>query len=405
MRVPPPDRVNSEQVVDFDVYHLPGARQDFHRPWLRLQSPETPPIVWSPYNGGHWIATRSRVIRDISANEKYFSSRVVQVPKSESVHYKLIPHTIDSPRHRGYRNLFNSSFNPKAIAAMEGQIRETATLLIENVRARGSCDFKTEYAELLPIRIFLQWMDVPLSDAKRLKLLADRFFRPEPGVTLGDAIRGIKAYLSPLIGERRGKEGTDLISRLINGTVDGEPVTHDDALDICVNALVGGLDTVVNSLGMMMLHIARNPAQRRQLRDKPALIPDAVEEMFRRYGTVTTGREVKEDVVYEGANLARGEIVLLPTFLVGLDPDETPDPLTVDFDRSTIDHLAFGAGVHRCVGSGLARSELRISFEEWLARIPEFELVAGAELSFTTGLQGTVEKLPLVWQPNRPKPS
>ena len=144
--------------------------------------------------------------------------------------------------------------------------------------------------------------------------------------------------------------------------------------------------------------LARNPRQRGQLRDKPALIPRAVDELIRRHGIVNTGRTIAHDVVYHGTVFKKGEIIILPNALVGLDPGLFPDPLTVDFNRpNSGQHAAFGSGIHRCPGANMARLEIRVILDEWLRIIPNFDLAPDEPFTFAPGTVNGVSKLKLVW--------
>jgi cytochrome P450 len=146
-----------------------------------------------------------------------------------------------------------------------------------------------------------------------------------------------------------------------------------------------------------MLFLARHPVHRRQLRDAPERIPAAIEELVRRFGIVSIARLVTRDLDFHGAPLHCGDMILLPTVLHGLDERENADPTRVDFGRSHARHSTFGQGAHHCVGAQLARTELRVTVEEWLARIPEFEVAPGATIACQGGIVGCVSELPLVW--------
>ncbi len=388
----PPDRV-----VDFDMYHPPDVARDFHASWLRLQAPGIADIVWTGRNGGHWIATSGRVIRQIFADFERFSSRVIVVPKAVGELHKMIPTTLDPPAHRPFRMLLNESLAPKTIDGMEGRIRSVATSLIEAVRRDGRCNFTSAYAERFPVQIFMGIVDLPVEDAPMLKRWADLMIRPDGITPFEVAKQHIYDYMAPHIAARRGGAGTDLISRLANARVAGRPLTSAESLDFASQVMIAGLDTVVNFLGFALLFLARNPAHRRQLIDEPGLIPAAVEELVRRFPVVTVAREVRSDMTYEGVELKRGDMIVIPTPLVGMDERLNPHALDVDFHRKEPQHATFGNGRHVCAGAHLARLEMRVTIEEWLARIPEFELAPGAELRFHSGIVGVIESLPLVW--------
>ncbi len=392
-----PENVPPERVVDFDMYHPPGVTADFHAAWQRLHAPGTPDLVWTPRNGGHWIATRGALIREISADWQRFSSRVIIVPKAAGELHKLIPTTIDPPQHHRYRTVLNETLAPRLVGHLEGHVRATAVDLIEPVVAQGHCNFTTAYAEVFPIRIFMGLVGLPIEDAGKLKAWADQMIRPDGSMPFEVAKQHIWDYLAPWIEARRGGTGDDLITRMINRPVDGRPLTRDEELQLTSQVMIAGLDTVVNFLGFVFLFLARHPEHRRALVEDPTLIPAAVEELLRRYPIVTVAREVRDDLDFDGVLLKRGDMVVIPGPLVGTDARLNERPLEVDFRRQGAVHGTFGNGRHMCPGSHLARLELRVTIEEWLKRIPDFAVAPGAELRFHSGIVGVVETLPLVW--------
>jgi cytochrome P450 len=211
------------------------------------------------------------------------------------------------------------------------------------------------------------------------------------------ALQALHDYLTPFVERRREHPGDDLLSTIVSSQVSGRALTHDECMNLCTQVLIAGLDTVVNFLGFLMLFLARNPAHRRQLHDAPEQIPAAIEELVRRFGIVSIARLVTRDLDFHGAPLHCGDMILLPTVLHGLDERENADPTRVDFGRSHARHSTFGQGAHHCVGAQLARTELRVTVEEWLSRIPEFEVAPGATIACQGGIVGCVSELPLVW--------
>lgn len=399
-----PAHVPADHVVDFDLYAPPEAKQDFHASWKSLHAPGVPPIVWTPRHGGHWIVTRNPLINEVISDYEHFSNNNIIIPKEAAKDSKLLPTTIDPPVHRPFRNLLNSSLGPKTISRNEEQIRAVAVSLIEGVQRDGGCNFTTAYAEKFPLQVFLRMIDLPLEDAAKLKEWSDQMLRPTPGRDWGAdqngfawGVRNFFEYLTPYIEERTGKDGEDVLSRLINGTIDGRALTRQEALQLSAQVLIAGLDTVVNFLGFAMLYLATHAEARRQLVNDPSLIPAAIDEMVRRFGVVTIGREVVHDMEYAGVQLKAGDMVAIPTQLSGLDDKVNDNPMEVNFHRSASEHTSFGNGPHRCPGAHLARLEIRVTLEEWLARIPEFEVAPGEQVSFTGGIVAVVDALPLVW--------
>jgi cytochrome P450 len=397
-----PSHIPSSRVVDFDIYNPPNVAEGLLEAWSTLGQPSIPELVWTPYNEGHWLATRCSVIKDILSNHELFTSRVVLVPKSmgEAIHF--LPVSLDPPLHRPYRMLLNESLSsPRAVKKIEPRVRDTAIEMIERLRLRGHCDFTTDFAQPMPIRVFLSLVDLPQDDAPKLKHWVDQLARPTESMTAADSEAAVHAYLLPYIESRRGGTGEDMLSVIINRQVNGRELDPSEALGMCTNVLYAGLDTLVNLLSFVMLFLAQHPEHRRQLVENPALIPAAVEELTRRFPVVTGAREVRNDMEYRGVIMKRGEMIVAPTQLAGLDERENERPMEVDFRRTRSIHATFGSGVHLCPGANLARAELRITLQEWLARIPEFSIAPGAKIGFSGGIVGVVNALPLSWDPEK----
>ena len=204
-------------------------------------------------------------------------------------------------------------------------------------------------------------------------------------------------FLKPVIAQRRGSGGDDLISRVVSGEIHGRAMTDVEAEDICMQVLVGGLDTVVNMLGFMMSHLARDHALRRAIAADPELIDGAVLEFLRRFPVVSSSREVTRDMMFEGVPLKAGDMVMAPTPVVAMDDDSNDDPIDFRLGRKGARHSTFGKGDHVCPGAHLARMELKIVLREWFSRIPEFRLADGQPLSFESGIVGSVKPFILAW--------
>ena len=194
------------------------------------------------------------------------------------------------------------------------------------------------------------------------------------------ANQGLYLYVQKWIEQRRATPGSDLLSKIVNAAPGGQALSAEQTFGMLCNVIFGGLDTVAASLGFVTRWLAENPQARRELIENPALMQDALEEFYRRFGIPQTARVIVKDFVYKGVPLRQGEQVLVSKTLHGLDERRYPDPLRVDFKRKRMPHAAFGDGPHRCPGSFLARQELRIFLEEWLQRIPEFRIKPGAKV-------------------------
>jgi cytochrome P450 len=316
----------------------------------------------------------------------------------------LIPLQIDPPDHLRYRKLLDPLFAPREINRLESEVRALTNQLIDDFIERGEVEYAEAFAIPLPCTVFLALMGLPQADLPRLLDLKNNLIRPPGGfgamegrdVQRATALE-IYDYFQKAIDERRLEPRDDLISKFMAVEVDGYRMSDEEILDVCFLFVMAGLDTVTASLGCSMAYLAQHPEQRRELVDNPSLVPGAVEELLRWEGIVPgSARLLSEDIDIRGTHVAKGTPVHVIISAANVDPNEFPDPDRVDFRREGNRHLAFGGGIHRCLGSHLARLELRVSLEEWHRRIPEYEVAPGQSPTYITGLRA-VEHLPLVF--------
>jgi len=392
-----PDHIAPERVVDFDFFDPPGVAQDFQASWRSLQADDVPDVIWTPRNGGHWIATRGELVEEVFSDFEKFSNRVVTIPKDRGESYRMLPTTLDPPAHRPVRNLLNRNLSPSAVNRQADMIRSICVELIDDVKPLGGCDLLADFAAHFPIRIFMRLVDLPSEDAPMMKYWTDQVVHPDGSMTLEETMAKFHAYLAPVVRDRLGKSDDDALTAIVNGAMGDLGLGMDEVLNLLMQFMMGGLDTVYNLLAYSFLFLARNPDHRQQLLNDPDLIPGAVNELLRRFPLVSMAREVREDIEWNGAQLKQGDMIICASPLVGIDERLNPNPLTVDFQRKAARHATFGKGHHICPGAHLAQLEMRITLVEWLARIPHFELVPGAQITMTGGIVGSMDRLPLTW--------
>jgi cytochrome P450 len=401
-----PDNVPAECVVDFDLYNLEGTEIDFDEPWRRLKEAarkcygdEPPGLLWTPRNEGHWIAIRGAHVAEVLEDSTRFSNTIIFVPKTVGIQHHMLPTNIDVPDHQAYRRLINPGMSPRSVRALSGVIRDLSISLIEAFEKRGECDFAQEYAAKLPVVMFMRLVDLPVEDAEQMKHWANQILHADGEMNYAQARALFETYLTPYIEARLKKPGSDMLSHVIHGDINGRPLSREEMLKFCMQLMLAGLDTVINLLNFIFLFLARNPGHRRQLTENPSSIGRAQEELFRRFSIVSTARAVTHDLDYGSVRLKQGDMVLAPTPFVSTDEELYPDPFTVDFNRRQgFAHAEFGRGPHICAGANLARAEIAITLEEWLKRIPEFELVPDTQIVFNGGIVGTIDSLPLRWK-------
>jgi cytochrome P450 len=317
----------------------------------------------------------------------------------------LIPLQIDPPDHLKYRKLLDPLFAPREVAALETEVRRLTNELVDAFVADGEVEFNTAFAVPLPCTVFLALLGLPQDDLPLFLRIKDDIIRP-PGLAgpEADVVRNrtaqeIYAYFEPVIEARRKEPRDDLITRFVDAEVDGHKLTNEDIQDICFLFLIAGLDTVTATLTCSVAYLAQHPEHRAELVADPSVIPGAIEELLR-WETPVPGvaRVLAHDTEIGGEQLQAGTRVTVLIGSANTDEAEFPDPETVDFHRESNRHLSFGGGIHRCLGSHLARLELRVALEELHRRIPDYALRPDTELVYADGLR-TVEYLPLVFTP------
>ena len=315
----------------------------------------------------------------------------------------LIPLQIDPPEHRNYRKLLDPLFAPKRIALLEDRTRALVRDLIEAVSGDGHCNFHLSIAEPLPTTVFLQLLGLPLHRAKEFIALKDGIVRPpahsdvERVAMVNETGQKIYAVLQEVVDQRLEERQDDFISLFLDSEVDGQRLTPEDVIDIGYLFFLAGLDTVTASLDCMLAYLAQHPEQRQQLVDDPSLIPHAVEELLR-WETPVQGviRISTEDTHLNGCPIPKGKQVSVLLGSANTDERAWERPDEVDFHREVNRHIAFGGGAHRCLGSHLARMELRVALEEWHVAVPEYRLPDDIELRYSQGLR-SIDNLELIW--------
>ena len=318
---------------------------------------------------------------------------------------KLIPLQVDPPDHVKYRRLLDPLFSPKNMAVLDPAARALVNGLIDGFVDRGGCDFHEEFSTPLPSGMFLALMGLPKSDLSRFLRWRDDTIRPDvaPGDAKGAAaIRDragheITQYFEQAVEERRRAPDDTLLSKVAHGQVEGRELTREETLGICHLLLLGGLDTVTATLDCAIANLARDPAQRQWLAAEPARTASAVEELLRWESPVAViVRILKQDCELSGQQLKAGDHALLLIGASNADDAEFDNAHECNFAREANRHVAFGGGPHRCLGSHLARLELRVSLEEWHKRIPEYRIADGVELQYSPGIRQAAT-LPLAW--------
>ncbi len=386
--------------TDYDIFD-PAYVADPYPIWDELR--RTCPVAHSDRWGGSWLPTRYADVAAIAHDVEHFSSSdvgVITVPVEGVDPFPdgLPPITADPPVHTWSRRLLLPWFSHRRVAQYEPLTRALCRSLVDGFVERGRADAAADYAQQIPVRVIALVLGVPgeLADTFTgwvrdvLEFAYDKQ-RREAG---RDAL---VAYFVEQIEARKRTPGDDLISELLHAEVDGHPVPDAHVLGTAALTLIAGVDTTWSAIGASLWHLAGHDEDRRRLVAEPDLMPVAVEELLRAYSPVTMAREVAKDTVVAGCPMRAGEKVLLSFPAANRDPEVFPDADRVVLDRQHNRHVAFGVGIHRCAGSNLARMELRVALEEWLARIPEFRLEDPALVTWAGGQVRGPRSVPVVF--------
>jgi cytochrome P450 len=390
--------VQKDWARDYDLFDADYV-SDPYSVWQSLR--ETCPVAHTDRHGGSWLTTTYDDVTNVARDPGHFSSRSVSViPPPDETEATLLPAGLppiqaDPPVHTWTRRVLLPWFSNTRVAEYEPSTRALCRELLDGFADAGEADAAADYAKQIPVRVIGKILGIPED-------MSDTFIEWVRSV-LEFAERRTKAQIESVayfLGEmeaRRTGNGTDLISEMLRTDIDGQPIPDEFIVGTVALTLIAGLDTTWSALGSMLWHLATHPDDTRRLVDEPALLPTAIEEMLRAYSPVTMARIVAEDTEVHGCPMKAGDRIILNFPAANRDPDAFPDADRVIIDREINRHVAFGAGIHRCAGSNLARMELTVALEEWLARIPTFRLQEGGQVTWAAGQVRGPRHVPVVF--------
>lgn len=387
-------------VVDFD-HHDPGLARDPYPQYeaLRTQSP----VAWTEKHDGYWVISDYETVRQVARDDRTFSSASGTIPPHPGP--VAVPIETDAPFAQQCRRLLHEQMTPAAAKAMEPRIQAITDELFDVFTERGECDLIDEFAGPLPARTLLPWLGFPEPEWNELFVATSEmshYITSDPGRAFLGVYRIIQSINALMEERRQSGLRDDIVSALMSGTIDGEPLADEDVVSFLLTLIFGSLDTTTSAFGNAMIRIDRQPELRERLLREPELMPLAVEEFVRLDAPIQSmARRATTDVEVGGCRISEGDRVLLVYASANRDEKafESPDDLALD--RLANPHLGFGVGLHRCLGSNFARTMLRIMLETTLRRIPDFEIVGDpveyryADLSSVY----SVEKLPVTFSP------
>jgi cytochrome P450 len=350
------------------------------------------------------VLARKAEIDEAFRHPEIFSSNMAAIDLKNI--RPLIPLQIDPPAHKEYRKILDPIFAPREMAKLEEPLTALVNDLIDGFVDRDAIDFAAEFSVPFPSQVFLTLLGLPLGELPRFLAMKDGIIRPDQvtGAAWGSdemhdhqraTALSIYDYFEEILDERTAERRDDLLSRFLDTEVDGRKLSREDILDICFLFLIAGLDTVTATLDCMFAFLAEHPDHRRQIVEDPSVIPAAIEELLR-WETPVMGvaRVAVEETSLGGCPIHEGDQVMVMLGSANTDEAEFADADEVRFDRETNRHLAFGGGVHRCLGSHLARLELRVAMREWHRRIPHYSITPGESLRYTSGIR-SIDRFPM----------
>lgn len=355
------------------------------------------------FEDGAYFPSRYADVRAIAYDSEHFSSRRVIVRERKIPPQPAPPITSDPPEHTPARKLLLPAFAPQAIARLEPRTRALCRELLDAIGDSKTCDAAVDYAQHIPVRLIAHMLGVPEKDGDLFR----RWIHLVLEVGISDesvilpALQEMSVYFMDEIkrrAEQRGKgaRGDDLINFLLDARIGGQPLPPPHLIGTLRLLLIAGIDTTWSGIGASLWHLATHAEDRRRLVAQPSLMPTAIEEFLRAYAPVTMAREVVKEKTVGGCPFREKGQVLLSFPAANRDPAEFVDANKVLIDRAENRHAAFGLGRHRCLGSNLARLEMTVAVEEWLARFAEFRLADGAQVTWSEGTVRGPRRLPFV---------
>ena len=358
------------------------------------------PVAHSEVGPGYHVFNRYQDVRRCATDWRTFSSADGWLLNPPEGNLPILPEDLDPPYHTAWRRVLNPFFSPAAVGNIETSARRYAGELVDRFAPRGYCEYVAEFAAQLPgLILFNHILPVPVDDLPALFHDID-LYSFGPVAQRAAAFGRVHAYLAQFLEARRNEpEQGDLVDVLLAGVErDGEPCSWDDKVHTTLDVVFGGLATTTHAIAGAMYELATKPDVRQEILQNPACLATAVEETVRLHApVVAVGRTVRADVEVSGVEVKRGDRVALNFAAASRDPEVCANPRKFDVHREEVVHTAFGVGPHRCIGEHLARLEIRVAIEEFLKRIPDFELEPDTQPQYESGQLRTMKNLHLRW--------
>jgi cytochrome P450 len=381
----------------------PAYNQNAPQIWDQLRG--TCPVAHTDRYGGAWLPVSHADVSAVARDTDHFSSEGAVLankpPRDQWISTAPIggapPITSDPPFHADARRLLLPAFSPQVVAEWEPEIRRLCNELIDNMGDGDTVDAAVQYAQNIPVYVIARMLGLPLEDSDYFRETVHMVLE-EIGAEFGErqgAFEKLDAYLTMHVQDHIDNPKDDLIGFLLNAKIFDQPLSPEHVVGTIILLMVAGIDTTWSSIGSSIWHLAQHPSDLHRMVNEPELLPTAIEELLRMYAPVTMARIVSQDAEIGGCPVKAGDSVLLPFPAANRDPEVFPDADKVIIDREENRHVAFGLGIHRCLGSNLARLELRIAVEVFIQRFPKFELADPSTVTWSLGQVRGPRKLPV----------
>jgi cytochrome P450 len=387
-----------DDLKDYDI-HASDVRREAECAWARMRA--APTLVHGEKYGGFYFASKFKDMKEALLKHGIFSSGSgITLPEARN-RSRHIPAETDPPIHKGYRAIMQRTLTADRIKPMEPAVRGIVLDLLDAFRGQRRVEFFSAFARPLPIHVMLHFLGLPREDGAMLDaLVVELHTEVATGVITGGA-KKLTEYAESVIDRRENgpqAAADDFVATVIRGEIDGRPLTRDEKVNMVRQVLIGAFDTTSLTIAAGVWWLAQHAEDAQRLRDNPSLMNSASEEIVR-FASASTylRRTVTQDAELGGTTLHAGDKVLLCFAAANRDPSVFTDPDKVILDRTPINHLGFGLGLHRCVGSHLAKLQIQVAFTELLARYRELSLDPEGEIKFSSGLGQGIVALPMVF--------
>ncbi len=360
-------------------------------------------VGWAERHGGFWAVFGYEEFMELARQPEFFSNKEPTFPPYPVKEPFMIV-SYDDPDHRLQRGLVNRPFNPVGVKVYEAQIRENVNLLIDGFIEDGQADLAKIIAKPIPALVTAIIMGLPAEEGPRFaRWVAALAEAHTMTVEQSEAnIDEMYAYFDETITRYQANPGSDVLSHVVNSEFEGRKFTHDELRGYCTLLMVGGIDNTARLLSAILWHLGRDTQLRDWLRQDPALIPAAVDEFLRYYSPACVGRMIARDVTFHGCDMKAGDLMQCVIPIANRDPRKFENPDEFRLDRKLNQHLALGNGTHRCLGANLITLEARVLLEEFLQRMPDYEVDSGKSIHWIPGPIAGISSVPVHFKPGKP---